>query len=83
MFGVLGIYNFGSDFNQIFNSMYFHWWKLVDEFALFPCDIETNEATSTIISLEMFGKQNVISRSLYSENENFRFSKKNISLVSY
>ena len=26
----------------------------MDRFALFPCNIETNEATSTIILLEMF-----------------------------
>ena len=32
-----------------------HWWKLVDEFALFPCNIEANEATN---SWETVGKPN-------------------------
>ena len=38
------------------------WWKLVDDFALFSCNIETNEATSTIISLEMSGKLNIFNK---------------------
>ena len=54
----------------------------MDEFALFPCNIETNEATSTIISLETFGKLNIlISRSLCNEKENFRFFKNTITFT--
>ena len=32
----------------------------MDEFALFPCNIETNEATSTNISLDMFGNSTLL-----------------------
>ena len=39
----------------------------MDEFALFPCNIETNEATSTIISLEMFGKLNIFNKMYFQE----------------
>ena len=39
----------------------------MDEFALFPCNIETNEATSTIISLEMFGKLNIFNIMYFQE----------------
>ena len=49
----------------------------MDEFSLLPCNIETNEVPSTIISLATFGKlnipyvqQNVISRSLCNEKGN-------------
>ena len=31
----------------------------MDEISPFPCNIETNEATSIIISMEIFGKLNV------------------------
>ena len=53
----------------------------MDEFSLLACSIETNEVPSTIILLATFGKlniriqQNVISRSLCNENENFRIFK--------
>ena len=33
----------------------FYWGKLMDEISLFPCNIETNEATNTIISLVSVG----------------------------
>ena len=39
----------------------------MDEFALFPCNIDTNEATSTIISLEMFGKLNIFNIMCFQE----------------
>ena len=39
----------------------------MDEFALFPCNIETNEATSTNISLEMFGKLNIFNKMYFQE----------------
>ena len=39
----------------------------MDDFALFPCNIETNEATSTRISLEMFGKLNIVSKMYFQE----------------
>ena len=39
----------------------------MDEFALFPCNIETNEITSTIISLEMFGKLNIFNKMKFQE----------------
>ena len=39
----------------------------MDEFALFSCNIDTNEATSTIISLEMFGKLNIFNKMKFQE----------------
>ena len=39
----------------------------MDDFALFPCNIEPNEATSTIISLEMFEKLNIFNKMLFQE----------------
>ena len=39
----------------------------MDDFLLFPCNIDTNEATSTIISLEMFGKLNIFNKMEFQE----------------
>ena len=39
----------------------------MDDFSLFSCNIKTNEATSTIISLETFGKLNIFNKILYQE----------------
>ena len=39
----------------------------MDDFALFSCNIETNEVTSAIISLEMFGKLNIFNKMQFQE----------------
>ena len=39
----------------------------MDEILIFPCNIETNEATSTNISLEMFGKLNIFNKMYFQE----------------
>ena len=39
----------------------------MDDFALFSCNIETNEATTTNISLEMFGKLNIFKKMSFQE----------------
>ena len=39
----------------------------MDKIILFPCNIEANEATNTIISLEMFGKLNIFKKMSFQE----------------
>ena len=39
----------------------------MDEILLFPRNIDPNEATSTIILLEMFGKLNVFNKMKFQE----------------
>ena len=39
----------------------------MDDFTLFSCNIGTNEATTTIISLEMFGKLNIFKKMSFQE----------------
>ena len=39
----------------------------MDDFSLFPCNIDKNEATSTIISLENFGKLIIFNKMQFQE----------------
>ena len=39
----------------------------MDEFLLLPCNIETNEVPSTIISLAFLGKLNIFNKMLFQE----------------